>query len=325
MKAILARGMALAMGALLLAACRGDQQMGAVRASGFLQAPQYRLASALGGEVVEVTVQEGQAVEAGAVIVRLDERNWRARLQEAQAAVQAAQAELQRLEEGPGERALAEAEGRVAVAQAQVRAARAALEALWEAYAPLEPPQEALQEAQAALDLAEAGLRRAQAQREQVRAGAADFELQAAKAMVAAAQAALRAVELQRAELEIAAPIDGVVAQVFVSTGEVAAPGEELVRLMDPQQLDVVVYVPQGQVVELQVGDGAQIFVDAYPERAFSGRLRRIGAQAVFTPTKVQTTEERVKIVFPLTVEVLDSQGLLRAGMPADVVFASQP
>jgi HlyD family secretion protein len=61
--------------------------------------------------------------------------------------------------------------------------------------------------------------------------------------------------------------------------------------------------------------------VDAYPDETWEGRIERIADQAQFTPSNVQTVEERVKLVFAVEIALDDQSGRLKAGMPADVIF----
>ncbi len=83
----------------------------------------------------------------------------------------------------------------------------------------------------------------------------------------------------------------------------------------------MVVYVAETHVARLNAGDQVTIIVDAYPEDTWTGRIVRIADQAQFTPSNVQTVEERVKLVFAVEIAVDDESGHLKPGMPADVVF----
>jgi HlyD family secretion protein len=67
------------------------------------------------------------------------------------------------------------------------------------------------------------------------------------------------------------------------------------------------------------------VYVDAYPNRYFNGTLTRVYEKAEFTPKNVETKEERVKLVFGAEVSVENPEGLLKPGMPADVVIKTDP
>jgi HlyD family secretion protein len=100
-----------------------------------------------------------------------------------------------------------------------------------------------------------------------------------------------------------------------------ALPGMSLIEVIDPINLTLTGFVPVAQVTQVSIGEEVEITVDSYPERTFSGDVIRIADQAQFTPSNVQTTEERVKIVFAVEIRVNDPEGLLHGGMPADVNF----
>jgi HlyD family secretion protein len=131
----------------------------------------------------------------------------------------------------------------------------------------------------------------------------------------------LQLVEHQLDELSLNAPVTGVVSQLMVKVGEVAAPGAPLVTVLDPSFLMLTVYVPEAQVAKVNVGDQVEIRVDAFPEEVFEGRVRYIADQAQFTPTEVQTQEERVKLVFAVEILIEDPVESLKPGMPADVII----
>jgi HlyD family secretion protein len=65
----------------------------------------------------------------------------------------------------------------------------------------------------------------------------------------------------------------------------------------------------------------AQVYVDAYPGRPFPARVSYIADKSEFTPKNVQTQEERAKLVYRVKVELSNPDGVLKPGMPADVVI----
>ena len=64
-----------------------------------------------------------------------------------------------------------------------------------------------------------------------------------------------------------------------------------------------------------------QVTVDSFPDRVFDGRVTRIADQAEFTPTTVQTKEERVNSVFAVEISLANPNRALKPGMPADATF----
>ena len=79
------------------------------------------------------------------------------------------------------------------------------------------------------------------------------------------------------------------------------------------------VYIPENQIGKVRLGARANIRIDTFPDRDFTGQVSYVSAQAEFTPKNVQTQEERVKLVFAVNVAVDNPDGTLKPGMPADV------
>jgi multidrug resistance efflux pump len=87
-------------------------------------------------------------------------------------------------------------------------------------------------------------------------------------------------------------------------------------------EVTLTVYVPEGQLGKVQIGQPVSVTVDAYPGRTFDGAVAHIASQAEFTPKNVQTREERVSMVFAVKVALANPDHALKPGMPADAVLA---
>jgi HlyD family secretion protein len=74
-----------------------------------------------------------------------------------------------------------------------------------------------------------------------------------------------------------------------------------------------------GQVL---LGQQVAIAVDSFSDRTFPGRVVRIADEAEYTPRNVATVEERLNTFYAVVIEAANPEGLLKPGMPADVVFS---
>ncbi len=142
-----------------------------------------------------------------------------------------------------------------------------------------------------------------------------------AEANYRAAQQRLREVQVDLSETKIYSPSDGVILSRPVEIGEIVNPGIVLYVIVDLNKLYVKVYIPEPELGKIKLGLPARVYIDAYPEKYFNGKITKIYEQAEFTPKNVETKEERVKLVFGVEVSVDNSEGLLKPGMPADVVI----
>jgi multidrug resistance efflux pump len=177
--------------------------------------------------------------------------------------------------------------------------------------------EEEKEQAKAALREAENGLKLIEEAKSE--------DLAQAEAAVAAAKASRDAIEEQLAELEITAPVDGVVESIELQRGDLVAAGAPVISMMDAENLWVRAYVPENQL-DIKLNQAVAVSVDSYPDRRFEGRITFVSRQGEFTPSNAQTPEERSKQVFRIKVTLEATQGELRPGMAADVwLEAAEP
>jgi multidrug efflux pump subunit AcrA (membrane-fusion protein) len=116
-------------------------------------------------------------------------------------------------------------------------------------------------------------------------------------------------------------PIAGTVLYRSVEPGEFAAPGAPLVTVADLDHLTLTVYVPEDRYGQIMLGESYPVTVDSYPTELFTGTVSYIADRAEFTPRNVQTTDSRKTTVFAVKLDLTQSDGKLKPGMPADVNF----
>ena len=85
-------------------------------------------------------------------------------------------------------------------------------------------------------------------------------------------------------------------------------------------------YVPEHRLGRVAIGQPAAITSDTYPGKRYTGEVAFIASSAEFTPKNVQTTEERVKLVYAVKVRITGDPGEeLKPGLPADVALVEAP
>lgn len=309
-------GIAAAIGALTWLELRPE----AARISGFVEADQIRTGSRVGGRVERVDVAEGDRVRVGQVLVELAPFDLLERLERARADLAAQRAERDEVVAGP--RA-----GEVQAARARVDLALAKLTLAEQDSRRVERLASQDVASRQRRDEAAAGLRAARAtvaaERESLallEEGSRTEDVARAEARVRAAEANVQAIERQIAELRIVASVDGVVEALDLRPGDLVGAGVPVVSILDNSRLWVRAYVPESRL-GLRIGDRARVAVDAYPGESFAGRVTFIATEAEFTPSNVQTPEERTKQVFRIKVDLEEGVGRLRPGMAADLWF----
>jgi HlyD family secretion protein len=177
-------------------------------------------------------------------------------------------------------------------------------------------------EAKGRYETAQAGVERAQANLDGLREGASEEEIAALEARVSQTQAGLRTLLRQREKLTITAPVGGLVLDLAIQEGELAAPGSPLLTLGTLDDAKLTVYVPEARLGEVDLGQTVDVRVDSFPDRAFQGEVIAIASEYEFTPRNVQTKEERVHMVFGVRIRVPNPDHALKPGVPADAYFA---
>jgi len=138
---------------------------------------------------------------------------------------------------------------------------------------------------------------------------------------VAASDARVAQIAERIAKSRISAPFSGTVLATYARAGEFVQPGQPLFRLANLDTLTLRAYVTEPQLAQLRLGQRVQVSVDRGEgsRLAMPGTVSWISAKAEFTPTPVQTREERADLVYAIKIRVPNRSGTLKIGMPADV------
>lgn len=297
----------------------GDNE-GVLIASGTVEATEAQLGFQSAGRIESIAVQEGDRVDSGAVLATLDQSEMRARRDQADAQVQAAQALLTELEGGFRSEEVAQARAAKRAAEEQFRDAERDLERTKTLYDGGAVSREVYDKAQTRYEVAESHLIQARKQLQLVEAGPRSERIAAQRAQVQQAKAALRTVEAMLRYMTITTDIPGVVTTRHREPGEVVAPGAPVLTVMNRDDRWIRVYIPENRLGALSLGQNAEISSDTYPEKTYGGEITYIASAAEFTPKTVQTAEERVKLVYEVKVRVIDDPDYeLKPGLPADV------
>ena len=320
------------LGALVAAGAAGCRQAetGPIRASGYVEATEVRVAPEVGGRIAELLVDEGDRVEAGAVLARLDTADTELAVRRAEADRAHAAAQLRLLQAGARAEEIRQARAQADSARADVAAAESELQS---ATADLDRFEALLasnagsrKQRDDAATRREVAAARVQGARERVtaaaenlariKAGARREELAAAQARIDAAEAQLATLRKSLADAVVKSPVGGTVTARLADTGELLAPRSPLVVVTDLDRAWANVYVDGPIVPRLTVGQTIPLVTDA--GQRLEGRITYISPKAEFTPRNVQTAEERTRLVYRIKVTTDNRQGILKSGMPVE-------
>jgi HlyD family secretion protein len=201
-----------------------------------------------------------------------------------------------------GEQARAAAEAHKAVVQAARKQVEAARGAFLATKANLDNP--AIRAAQAA------------AIEQQIRQAQAD--IQSAEAEAGRARAQLQEALANRNDLQIIAPFDGTVATRSAEPGEVVSPGTPIMTIVNLNHVYLRAFIPEGEIGRVRAGQTARVYLDSNPKQPLEAVVARIDPQASFTPENTYYRDDRVKQVVGVKLQLVNSQGFAKPGMPAD-------
>ena len=192
-----------------------------------------------------------------------------------------------------------------------------------EARANLTVAQERYEVAQDTLSRLQTGERSPQVRIASIGLEQANAALQQAESAVRQAEANLSLLDTQLTKLIVPAPMDGVILTRNVEPGEFVQPGAVTFAMANLDNMTITVYVPEDRYGQISLGQQADVTVDSFPGESFLAEVVHIADQAEFTPRNVQTVEGRSSTVYAIKLKVIDGEGKLKIGMPADVAFHS--
>lgn len=326
---------------------RGRLPDGLIQANGRVEGDDVTVSSKAAGRIVAVEVREGQAVETGQILVRLDDDQLRLRVDQANAvsamlesqiasaklAIDLLKRELP-LAVDAARAGVGRAAAGVAAAEAAEKMARRDVDRAAELVAKGFTSSQHSERTQLALEAALSEVTAARAADLQGRKQLAQAELGSERIRVKAADLLTLQEQLKQAQATLAeaqslltdrtlrAPASGVVTTRMREPGEVVAAGAPVLELIDLDLLYLKVYVPEAQIGKLRLGLPAKVHTDAFPDQSYDATVRHIAARAEFTPKEVQTPDERVKLVYAVKLQLnANPDHRLTPGLPADAVI----
>jgi len=284
--------------ALILLACGCGRGESDADAWGTFEADEVTISSESSGRLIFLDVTEGSLVAGGAVIAVTD--TTMAVLQRAELDAVTAQAQAR----------LAGIAAQDAVIQQQIANLSVNLERTRRMHADGAATQKQLDDLTGQMEVLR---RQAEANNTQRRAVAAEMQgIQAKRALL----------DEQIARSTVRAPFDATVIEKYASAYEVTAAGKPLVKIADMKTMKLKVWVSGAQLAEVKTGATCTVRIDEGEKgfRDFAGTVTHIAEKAEFTPKIIQTKEERVNLVYAVTIAVAND-GSIKAGMPGEAIF----
>ena len=302
--------------AVLAAGCSGP---GDGVLLGTLERDRVELVAESQEPIVELLVREGDRVDAGQLLLRLDAAATEARLAQAKAAVAGARASLAERVTGPRREEILAARARLAGAEARLATSEREYARVAELVRRSLLPQSDLDRQRAQRDTAIADRDATREDLLVLERGTRSEVLDQAQAALDRAMAQLAELEVSRARLDVAAPRNGVVDALPYELGERPPRGATVAVILAAGPPFARVFIPEPLRARVQPGTAAVVRPDG-AERAWEGRVRYVSSDAAFTPYYALNERDRSRLSFLAEVDLTeDDATTLPTGMPVEV------
>ena len=275
---------------------------------GSLKMTESTLNSMLAGTIEEVLVSEGDEVKEGDVLVRITSDTVNAKLQQAEGAQAAAQAQADKAESGARSQEVAQAKAAYDYAQKTYNRMKTLL------------AQEAI--SQSTFDQVEAQYIAAKETYNMAVEGARSEDKAAASALVQQADGAIAEVNSYLDNSEIKAPMDGIVTAINVDKGELISTGMPVAAVTSPKNPWVEVNVEETQLSKVHLGSTVKVTFSAYPGEEFTGKVTNVSQKPSFATKRATNENGSFDILsYGVKVEITDVPEELYSGMTVLVNF----
>ncbi|MGI6226759.1 MAG: HlyD family secretion protein [Peptococcales bacterium] len=292
-----------------------------IQATGTIEATSVDLTAKLAGTIEVLNIKSGEPVEKNQLVAKLSRNDLIAQRERDHLSVVKAEANLKDLQSGARSEEIKEAEANVNIAKVNFQRTTdevARLETLFKAGA---ATQVELEKAQAAWEINKNQVQSAEARFNLLASGNRKELINAAEIEVERNKAILKATDAMLMDLNIYSPSEGVVLSKNYELGEYVTPGAAIATIVNLDDLWIKVYIPTDDLPHITLGQKVDFTVSGISQ-SFSGVVEEIATKGEFTPKTIQTKKERTNVVFAVKIRINSEGGILKPGMPADVVFS---
>jgi HlyD family secretion protein len=286
--------------------------------SGNIEAHESLVSFKVPGRIVDLPVEEGQRVDPGMLLARLDDADYKQKVRIGEATVNVRESNLALLLAGTREQEVSAAEQTMINAQADLEEKKIDDDRARRLFSKDEVSAQDRDLADTALKRAEATYRAAQQHYNEAVEGTRKEDIAIARANLKQADADLGLSRVNLDYTTLHAPSAGVITVREAELGEVVIPGTPVVTLADLDHIWLRAYIAETDLGRIRWGQDATITTDTYPGKQYRGRISFISSSAEFTPKSVQTYKERVTLVYRIKIDIDNPNYELKPGMPAD-------
>jgi HlyD family secretion protein len=289
--------------ALCLASCGGQDKE--ADATGVFEATEVLVSSEASGRIMELSLQEGSPLEAGACVGYIDTTQLYLRKMQLRAGLKAVDIRKPDIRK------------QIAVLEQQIATARAEQQRMENLVQAKAGNQKQLDDIVNNIRLLQTQL---DAQRSSLDKTSGSTEAEAESLLYQVMQ-----LDDQLQKCRITNPLTGLVLTKYAEAGEVTAPGKPLYKIADVGLLYLRAYITAAQLSQLKLGQALSVYADYGPDerRTYPGILTWISEKSEFTPKGIQTKDERSNLVYAIKIAV-KNDGYLKIGQYGEVKFVEE-
>lgn len=281
---------------LILGACKsGEKQSDAY---GNFEAVETIVSSESAGKLISMEAKQGDLLEAGKLIARIDTVELNLRKLQTISQLAASETKKQNVS------------AQISVLKEQKKNALTTQQRIAKMFADKAATQQQLDDINGQINVID----------KQISATNTQFQLIGSEMEVIKRQLDLIGEQMNKCRIN--SPVAGTVLETYLETGELATPGKPVLKMADLSNLELKVYVSGAQLSSVKLGNEVKILIDSGNKemQPLSGKITWISSESEFTPKIIQTKEERVKLMYGVKILVVND-GTLKIGMPGEVVF----
>jgi HlyD family secretion protein len=277
--------------------------------SGNIEAHESLVSFKVQGRIVDLPVEEGQQVEQGALLARLEDADSKQKVRIDQANVGVRESDLALTLAGTREQEVKAAQQTMIDAQADLEEKKLDNDRAQRLFSKDEVSAQDRDLAATALKRAEAIFKAAQQRLSEAVEGSRKEDIAIARANLNEASANLGLSQVNLAYAILRAPSTGVITSRQAELGEVVAPGSPVATLADLDHIWLRAYIAETDLGSIHWGQEATVTTDTYPGKLYHGHISFISSNAEFTPKSVQTYKERVTLVYRMHILIWPRPG----------------
>jgi HlyD family secretion protein len=298
----------------------GGKKLNQIIATGTIEATSIDLSAKMPGTIKALNIETGGFVEKEQLVAELERSDLVAQRERDKLSVAKAEVNLADLQSGARTQEIKEAEVGVEIALEGLKTAEEDLARLEKLFQEGAVSQVEYEKALAVLENSKNKLAAAEARLSLIQSGNRQEQIKAAQIEVERSRAVLKTTEAMLEDLKIYSPISGVVASKNYELGEYVTTGASIATIINLDDLWIKVYIPTDDLPKIKLGQKVSFTVSGLSD-TFQGVVEEIASRGEFTPKTIQTKEERTNVVFAVKIRINSEGGILKPGMPADVVF----